>query len=85
MSCSIAPSVLAVMSSILGATTAITSQPTVAVLVAGVALASLHHRYTWSGLVATPEAFVAVEAVVAAVLALLVLRTGARRAPATRT
>jgi hypothetical protein len=69
----------------LGATGAITSRPAVAVLVAGVALASLHHRYTWSGLVATPAAFVALEAVVAALLALLVLRSGARGAPATRT
>jgi len=67
----------------LGATSALASRPAAALFVAGVALASLHHRYTWSGLVASPAAFVALEAVVAAVLAILVLRSGARVTPTT--
>jgi hypothetical protein len=44
-----------------------------------VAVASLHHRWTWGGLVESPRAFVAVEALASAVLIALVVvqsRTG---------
>jgi len=38
-----------------------------------VALASLHHRYTWGGLVESPRTFVAVEALASVALACLIL------------
>jgi hypothetical protein len=43
-----------------------------------VAIASLHHRYTWSGLIASPRVFVGVETLAAGLLALLIV-FGSRR------
>jgi len=42
----------------------------------GIAVASLQHRFSWSGLFVSGAAFVAVESAVAVVLAVLVLRLG---------
>jgi hypothetical protein len=60
----------------LARTRAVLSRSAITVLVIGVALTSLHHRYTWGGLVETGPVFVAVEAVVAVVLFVLVLTAG---------
>jgi hypothetical protein len=57
-------------------TRAVLSRSAITVLVIGVALTSLHHRYTWGELVETGPVFVAVEAVVAVVLFVLVLTAG---------
>jgi hypothetical protein len=46
-----------------------------ALMTIGIALASLHHRYSWSGLVIPGSVFVAVEALVSGGFALLVLWT----------
>lgn len=54
-----------------------------ALLIGGTALASLHHRYTWGGLVETRWVFLFVEAAVALTLGILVLvRARGELAPA---
>jgi hypothetical protein len=58
-------------------TRAVASRAATALVVAGIALASLHHRYTWGGIVESGRTFVAVEAVVAVALFVLVLMAGA--------
>jgi len=45
-----------------------------------VAIASLHHRYTWSGVIASPRVFVGVETLAAALLAALIV-VGSKRDP----
>jgi hypothetical protein len=45
-------------------------------IVLGIALASLHHRYTWGGLIESPRVYVGIEAFVALALGVLVLAAG---------
>jgi hypothetical protein len=45
------------------------SRAATAAIVGGIAVSSLQHRYTWGGLYESPPAFVAIELVVAAVIA----------------